>query len=219
VAPAFLVALTTFLTLSTAALTGQVLPGDTELRDLVLAHASEPVIATFRWINHAGSWQFLLPAALLLFLLPRTRQCWWIWPALMVTAPILEGLAKELIARPRPESAAMGFPSGHATAAAAYFGALIYASGDLAPAARRLVRAAAGMMIILVAVARVVLRAHWPSDVLGGIALGLACAIGAVIVATSLATPGAGRFHSRRRTASGRPPTLGTPDSSSAGAG
>jgi undecaprenyl-diphosphatase len=207
---ALLVTLTAFVTLSTTALTGQLVPGESAVRDLVLSQASEPVVSTFKLINYAGSWQVLLPAALLLFLLPRARQCWWIWPALMITAPILEGLAKELIGRPRPESPAMGFPSGHATAAAAYFAALIYTSGDLPALARRVIRAGAAAMIVLVALARIILRAHWPSDVVGGIALGLACAIGAVLIATSFVTPRPARARSRPPTARDERSTLGT---------
>jgi len=206
---ALLIVLTAFVTLSTTALTGQLLPGDAAVRDLVLAHASEPVVSTFKLINYAGSWEFLLPAVLLLFLLPRARQCWWVWPALMIIAPILEGVAKELIGRPRPEGHAMGFPSGHATAAAAYFAALIYASGDLPALARRVIRAGAAAMIVLVAVARIILRAHWPSDVLGGIALGLACAIAAVLIAASFVRPGPARSGSRQPTARDGPSKLG----------
>ena len=48
--------------------------------------------------------------------------------------------------------------------------------------ARRAARALALVGIVLVAVARVVLRAHWPSDAVGGIALGLALAAAAVIL-------------------------------------
>ena len=49
--------------------------------------------------------------------------------------------------------------------------------------ARRCVRAAAVALIVLVAVARVILRAHWPSDALAGIALGTAFASAAVLLA------------------------------------
>jgi membrane-associated phospholipid phosphatase len=42
------------------------------------------------------------------------------------------------------------------------------------------------VVILLVGVARVVLRAHWPSDVLAGIALGLALAAAAGWVASTL---------------------------------
>jgi membrane-associated phospholipid phosphatase len=43
-------------------------------------------------------------------------------------------------------------------------------------------RVGAATVLILVALARVVLRAHWPSDVLGGIALGLALASAAALL-------------------------------------
>ena len=44
-------------------------------------------------------------------------------------------------------------------------------------------RTAALVIIVLVAAARVMLRAHWPSDALGGIALGLALASVAALLA------------------------------------
>jgi len=101
----------------------------------------------------------------------------------MIAAPATESLLKVIIGRQRPEDASMGFPSGHATAAAAFFGAAIYLAGPLPPLARRCVRAAAVALILLVAVARVILRAHWPSDALAGIALGTAFASTATLIA------------------------------------
>ena len=77
----------------------------------------------------------------------------------------------------------MGFPSGHATAAAAFFGAVIYLVGSTPPRVRVIVRAGAVLLIVLVAVARVILRAHWPMDALAGIALGLTFASLAALLA------------------------------------
>ncbi len=70
----------------------------------------------------------------------------------------------------------MGFPSGHATAATAFFGALMYLAASLRPPTRIVVRAGSVLLILLVALARVILRAHWPVDALAGIALGSAFA-------------------------------------------
>ena len=56
-------------------------------------------------------------------------------------------------------------------------------AGALRPSARTSVRTLAGLAIVLVALSRVMLRAHWPSDVLGGIALGLALASAAALLA------------------------------------
>ncbi len=76
----------------------------------------------------------------------------------------------------------MGFPSGHATAATAFFGALIHLAQGLPRPARRLVSVVAVVVIVLVAVARVTLRAHWPTDAAGGIALGAALASAAALI-------------------------------------
>jgi len=159
-------------------------PGDGAARDALLALASPPVIATMHVINWGGSWRLLLPGALLLLVaFPRARARWYLWIGLMIAAPATEGILKVVIGRPRPEDASMGFPSGHATAAAAFFGAVVYLAGPLPSSARRLVRAAAIAVIVLVALARVILRAHWPSDALAGIALGTAFASVAALAA------------------------------------
>ena len=173
-----------FAVLASAAFFIGTIGADTTLRDLVLGSAPPGVVRVLRVVNVGGDWKFLLPATLILFaVFDRARRTWWVWIALMVAAPIAEGLLKIAIGRPRPFAPAYGFPSGHATAAAAYFGGLIYLAEDLRPTVRRTVRILAVTLMLLVGIARVMLRAHWPSDVLGGFALGLALASAAAIVA------------------------------------
>lgn len=103
----------------------------------------------------------------------------------------IETLTKVLVARPRPVfahpiaiAAGTAFPSGHAAGSAVL-------CGTLALLAARRYRAAAawagGVFCVAVAVARVVLGVHYPSDVVAGLALGLACA--SVSVALSRVTP------------------------------
>jgi len=178
------VALTAFMMLSLAALFVDMVVLDMAIREMLLALASPTVMAVARVANVAGDWKFLLPATLLLLAaFDRARRAWWVWIALMVLAPLAEGLLKIAVARPRPEGPTYGFPSGHATAAAAYFGALLYLSEDLRAGPRRALRVLAVAMMGLVGMARVILRAHWPSDVVGGFALGLALASAAALVA------------------------------------
>jgi undecaprenyl-diphosphatase len=175
-----------FLALALAVMIVDPFPGDAAARLWLLGLGSPGVVRVLRVINYLGSWPLLLPATLLLpVAFPKARARWWIWIALMIAAPAAEGLLKILIGRARPEETSMGFPSGHATAAAAFFGALIYLAAALPPRARVLVRAASILLILLVATARIVLRAHWPVDTLAGIALGLALAS----LATLLADP------------------------------
>ena len=175
-----------FLALALAAIALPSVPGDLATREWLLGLAAPPVVATLRVINHAGSWRLLFPATLLLLVaFPRARERWWAWVGLMLAAPAAEGLLKILIGRARPEDPSMGFPSGHATAAAAFFGAVIYLAGSLPPLPRHVVRVLAPLMIVLVGLARIMLRAHWPSDVAGGIALGLSLASAAALLAAS----------------------------------
>ena len=178
------VTLTAFVALSLAALFVDMVTADTAVRQMVLASASPGVIAVMRVVNVGGDWKFLLPATLVLIAtFRRARATWWVWIALMIAAPLTEGAMKMLVGRPRPEALSYGFPSGHATAAAAYFGALLYLSEPLPALPRRALRLSAVALIILVGVARLMLRAHWPSDVLGGFALGLALASAATVIA------------------------------------
>jgi len=181
-----------FVVLAAAALLGEVPAADVAVREALLGWGSPAVVAALRVVNVAGEWRALLPGVvLLLAVFPAARARWWIWVALMVAAPLAEGAVKELIARPRPEGSALGFPSGHATAAAAYFGAVAYLAGSLPRPLPVAVRLCALLAVVAVAVARVVLRAHWPSDALGGVALGLALASAAAMLAS--AQPAAGR--------------------------
>jgi membrane-associated phospholipid phosphatase len=174
-----------FAALAGAVILLGVLPADVAVRETLLGWAGPAVVGLMRLVNYGGEWRVLFPGTLLMLLLfRRARERWWLWIALMLAAPASEGLLKLTIGRARPEDASSGFPSGHATAAAAFFGAVLYLAGTLPPGRRRLVRALAISAIVLVGLARVILRAHWPSDVLGGISLGLALASTAAFLST-----------------------------------
>ena len=189
--PVLLVTLGCFAALATAAALAGALPADAWIRETLLALASRPVLAVMRVLNAAGDYRLLVPGTLLLlFVFPRARARWPIWVALMIVAATVPDGLKVLVGRPRPDDVSMGFPSGHATAAAAYFGALIYLAGSLRPPARALLRAFAVVAMIGVGIARVMLRAHWPSDVVGGFAFGLALASAAALLAALPAKKG-----------------------------
>lgn len=179
-----------FLALALAVLLVDPFPGDAAARLWVLGYGSPAVVEVARVVNYLGSWRVLLPATLLVLVaFPRARSRWWLWVGLMLAAPAAEGLLKIVIGRARPEEASMGFPSGHATAAAAFFGAVIYLAGSLRSPVRVVVRATSIVLIVLVALARIMLRAHWPVDTLAGIALGLLFAS----LATILSSPAGNR--------------------------
>ncbi len=172
-----------FAAMALAVLLAGAHPADAAARDSLLRLNSPVVTALMRVITQFGHAWVLAPAtALLLVVFPEARARWWVWIGMMLLAPIAESTFKALIGRPRPFDPSFGFPSGHATAAAAFFGAVIYLAGSLRPATRTWVRVLAGAAIVLVAASRVMLRAHWPSDVIGGVALGLALASAAALL-------------------------------------
>jgi undecaprenyl-diphosphatase len=124
----------------------------------------------------------LLPATLLLYLLSRAaRRHWWLWGAVMVGSSLIEHGFKFLVGRPRPSGFSLGFPSGHSTAAAAFAIVLVYivSRERLTRGQRQAIQAVALGVMVLVGWARIVLHAHWPTDVLGGFLLGAGCAAAA----------------------------------------
>lgn len=167
-----------FLALALLVRAWGVLPGERALYEGILAWASPGVVSVFWWINQLGNKWVLIPAALLmLWGVPAARRRWWLWVGVLLLAPALEDLAKLLVGRPRPEGTAMGFPSGHVTAAAAFFSLVAYLGGPVIKTrrARLMLWLVASALVLSVGLARIVLRAHWPADSLGGAALGLAC--------------------------------------------
>lgn len=111
----------------------------------------------------------------------RTRETRWaaFFTATTIGAIALPKIVKVLVARPRPdfdplvEVGGYAFPSGHATAAAAMCCALaFYVGSGRSWKARVWIWTAAGAVAFLVGLTRVYLGVHWPTDVIGGLALG-----------------------------------------------
>ena len=177
--PLCLTAIGAFLVLAVlAALTGP-LPGDVVLRGAVLGIASPALVTLAHVVNYGGSWPGLLPATVLLFALSsESRRRWWLWCGLMLATGAAETAFKHLVARPRPEEMSLGFPSGHAAGIAVFSVILIYLAGrSRAAGGRRAAFVSITLVVVgLVGLARIVLNAHWPSDVVGGWALGTGCA-------------------------------------------
>lgn len=136
-----------------------------------------PNALVYRRITRLGSVTVLLPAAVfLVVLLPRPfLRRWWVWAVVMLAVTTLEGLGKVGVGRPRPAGMRLGFPSGHTAAAAAfYLMACYFFEGVVRRWAKYALYAVAIGVIVLVGLSRLLLRVHWPLDVLGGAALGVA---------------------------------------------
>lgn len=106
-------------------------------------------------------------------------------PAVFLAAALAGAIAwyqivKPLVGRPRPPAAlhlvpasGFAFPSGHATAAIAVWGAVAIVLSVGRPTRWKVaIGIVAGVIVTLVAVSRVYLGVHWWTDAVGGLALG-----------------------------------------------
>jgi undecaprenyl-diphosphatase len=98
---------------------------------------------------------------------------------------VLDGILKLEFNRPRPaifipavHTVTSSFPSGHAMSAAVVYSTVAYLAARLHKRrwARWLVMTAALIMIAAISISRLYLGVHYPSDVVAGVAIGLAWA-------------------------------------------
>lgn len=196
-----LAALAGFLIFGLAAFATGTLPGDVPLRRALLDSAGETVFSVARFVNHGGRAEVLLPATLMLLWLSLVaRQRWWLWCGIQLGAGLIEHTFKVLVGRPRPSGSSLGYPSGHTTAATTFAVIMIYFSlrEQLTPFRRRLIQFVAVILMLAVGWARIMLRAHWPSDVLGGFFVGICCAAGAAWWSETHPVKAAVEAHTRR---------------------
>jgi len=171
---------------------------DPRVTSLVVAHRVGWLNAPMEILTWLGSNAVLIPVVVVvggLFLLRRRD-----WRPLALLAAALGGavalydIVKPLVGRPRPPSSiwighygGAAFPSGHATAAVAFYAtlALILSTGA-SHGRRALAWSGAALVVLVVGASRVYLGAHWLTDVLGGYALGATWV--AVLVTIALVT-------------------------------
>jgi undecaprenyl-diphosphatase len=124
-------------------------------------------------------------AVVVLALLGRARTAAFLLLAIL-GGLLLSEAAKWAVHRPRPDVVwreiplphSGSFPSGHAFISMAFYGGLALVGPRRRPAAVRALVAAAGFgLALLIGVSRPYLGVHYPTDVLGGWTLGLACAL------------------------------------------
>lgn len=153
-----------------AALSAAATPAGVEaMRVLSLAHTA-PGMA----VLVAGG------CALLLALRDRAGALWLV--LVFYSGAALNHALKHAVQRPRPGATALpgatdfAFPSGHAAQATLLYGALVLLAWRhvASRTARWAIAGLAAALVLAVAASRLVLQAHWFSDVVAGVLLGLA---------------------------------------------
>lgn len=139
----------------------------------------EWVMAQASWIGSYKGYALLVPLAVCLL--------WWFglkrrvpyFLGLLLGAELLEVGLKSAFGRVRPpgpyEVVGPGFPSGHALVSTVFFGAmaLLLVQGMARRGWRVLVWSVALLCVTLISLSRVYLLAHWASDVIGGLIIGV----------------------------------------------
>jgi membrane protein DedA with SNARE-associated domain/membrane-associated phospholipid phosphatase len=150
----------------------------------VVAHRTPTVTAFMTHVTWLGSNAVLVPFVVIvgayLLLKTKDRRPVVLLVAALVGANAAYHVVKPLVARDRPPEAlhlisvsGFAFPSGHATAAIAVYGATAIAlTGGIGRRWKVGVWCLAGVIVTLVAVSRVYLGVHWWTDVAAGLALG-----------------------------------------------
>ncbi len=155
---------------------------DVEFAGWLHAHAFGPLVDAFKVVTLAGNVAVLAVIALAaaLFLLRRgTLNEVVLVCAVTLGVEALDAGLKLLFHRPRPRLAYVhldtySFPSGHAAGATAIYGALAFLIARRG-GPKRCIACAAGAvaLVLIIAFSRLYLEAHYLSDVLAGVSLGL----------------------------------------------
>jgi membrane-associated phospholipid phosphatase len=160
---------------------------------LMVAGRTAPVTAVARFLNLLGLVYVTLPVRIAIAGFLALRRRWWhlaAFTAAVVLSEVLIGTLKGAYDRARPPGSLVAtsgasFPSGHSIAASVTALAAVIA---LVPPGRARVAwgAAAAGFSALMAASRAYLGAHWLSDAIAGVLLGISCALLAALVTDRL---------------------------------
>ena len=156
---------------------------------LMVTHRSGLVTVVARFLNVLGLVAVTLPVRIAIAGYLALRRRWWHLAAFVVAIVMSEaliGTLKAIYDRARPPGSQVAtsgasFPSGHSIAATVTVVAAVIA---LVPPGRRRAWWGAGAVVfsVLMALSRAYLLAHWLSDAIAGVLLGMSCALLAAVV-------------------------------------
>jgi undecaprenyl-diphosphatase len=160
-----------------------VLPFDIPIARFIQQLSWGPIVFALQLINWSqGIWQVLLGAVAIVALFVLERRAGWLMLIGSISS-LLDNIIKLVISRQRPPAdlvhilsptTGFSYPSGHAVFFTwMSFMIAVSIAPKIRPAFRPLLWIAAALVIVLTCIARVWAGAHWPSDVIGGVLLGI----------------------------------------------
>jgi membrane-associated phospholipid phosphatase len=161
----------------------RVLPFDLPITQFIQRINWGPVVYPMQWINaSAGIWQVALGVVAIIALFIVERRAGWLM-AIGSVSSLFDNVIKLLISRQRPPAdlvhilsptTGFSYPSGHAVFFTwMSFMLAVSIAPRIKPAYRPIMWTLVAVVIVLTCLARVWAGDHWPSDVLGGVLLGL----------------------------------------------
>ena len=157
-------------------------PVDEALLWFVREHVPSALTGFFAVVTLSGSAIFLIPTAavatLLLLRVGRRLEAWLLSGSLAAATIVIWSM-KALVGRARPSlwetQSYLGssFPSGHTLSTAAFSTAAALCVAQLRPQSANLAMSLAMVWTGLVALSRLILGVHWPSDVLVAMCIGI----------------------------------------------
>ncbi len=132
-------------------------------------------------ITYLGEKKILIFLWLVVFIWTLYQNHWYTamhWLVLPVLTSATADIIKNAVAYPRPlglllTPSGFSFPSGHTTLAVTFYGLIAVMVADHLPKYRKSVYFNTSVLIILIGFSRLYLGAHWLTDVLAGVCLGL----------------------------------------------
>jgi membrane-associated phospholipid phosphatase len=160
-----------------------VLPFDVPIARFIQQLNWGPVVYVFGLINlTAGIWQVLLGVVAVVVLFVVERRAGWLL-AIGSISSLLDNVIKLVISRQRPPAdlvhilsptTGFSYPSGHAVFFTWLSFMLAFSLAPrIKPAYRPVLWILGAIVIVLTCIARVWAGDHWPSDVVGGVLLGI----------------------------------------------
>jgi membrane protein DedA with SNARE-associated domain/membrane-associated phospholipid phosphatase len=171
----------------------------------LVAKRADWLTTVLHWTTELGAAAVLIPAVVVVGLVAFRFTGSWVPLSVLALsllgAVLLGDVVKQLVGRPRPavhriiEASGYAFPSGHAAQSAAVYGGLAYLAAGWVRSWRSKVATWTVTLVVLVLVgfSRVYLGVHWPTDVLGGYALGAVWLAAVLVTITAIR----GAWHSR----------------------